>query len=336
MTATLKDVARESQVSVSTASLVLRGEHNPMISAATRDRILAVAQTLGYQPNLAARSLRRRRTRSVGLVVHHIRAETLSEPLYAVEAYFRDRGYDLLVGFSQGSPEKERRYIDKLCGQRVDGLLLVMSRPGSDENLPFYAALEVPIVLLDGPAGTPFACVRSDRRRAVELCVEHLYRLGRRRLVLVQAEADGVSVEYREAFTDALGRRALPCGDACIPWGAGAEGLARNALARRPRPDAVLCSADGQALELIEALFQAGARVPHDVAVMGLSAAPASAYGRVPLSTIDPQPAEMARAAAETLLARIECSPAEAPPAETLAWPPLLLVRRSCGALAET
>jgi len=336
---TIKDVAREAGVSVSTVSVVLRGAKNPFISQGTAERVRAAAKALGYRPNLAARSLRAKYSHTVGMVTHITRglsARTIAE----IELLLRNHGYDLLLGFSDNTPEREWRYIDKLYGVRVDGLLIAPSRYKEEESLEHYRAILAPIVLIDGPENPDFCCTKKDRAAGIGILLRHLHGLGRRKVALSLVRDMGYGNRERlEGYRQALGALGLPCDERRLLWCTpapivnGSE-VVTGILERRGEIDAVICSDDFMAADVITGLRAAGVDVPGDVSVVGFFDNPnLSASFEVPITTLRHDFIAMGRKACELLLERMK-RPANEEPLPAVTWSPVpeLVVRESCGA----
>src|SRR5215510_5054504 len=181
MAVTIKDVARESGVNVSTVSRALNGEYG--VHVETREMVAAVAQRLGYRPNRVARGLVTGRSHTLALVTSDIRNHFFAEVARGAEDAAYRAGYDLILCNSDLDPEKQMRYVQSLLEKRVDGILMnsvaVLSRKQQEQ----LASLGVSIVLLNrGGPGTAFSTVRSDNDAGGALAAEYLLRLGHRRI----------------------------------------------------------------------------------------------------------------------------------------------------------
>ena len=337
---TIKDIARRAKVSVSTVSVVLRGAKNPLISATTSDRVRAVARQLGYRPNLAARNLRTRHSNTVGMVTHATRGFAV-RAIAAIELLLRGHDYDLLLGFSDNTPEREWRYIDKLYGVQVDGLLVAPSRYKEEESLRYYREIPVPIVLLDGADDSDFCCCKKDRATGVAMLVHHLHRVGRRRIALSQVHTmDYANRERLEGYRRALGELGLPFDESLLLYtqpepivnGADLVPLVTRQLAA---VDAVVCGDDYIAASLITGLRAAGVDVPREVGVVGFYDSPGfSENFDPPITTLEHDFVAMGQKACELLLERMK-APDDQPPPPPVVWSPepQLIVRQSCGAV---
>lgn len=185
MSATLVDIARETGTSISTVSRVLAGgPGSSRISEATRQKVVEVANRLGYRPNLVARSLRTRRSNTVALMVSDISNPWFGQIASLVEQSLHRHGYSLMLCNSEEDPELEVEYLRLLPSKGIDGLILVpMIRDVRElrEMLP----ANMPLVILDRPVEGIEASISSDQDQMSRLLCDVLEHAGARRVALV-------------------------------------------------------------------------------------------------------------------------------------------------------
>lgn len=319
---TIRDVARRAGVSVATASRAINDKS--VVSAATRDRVLAVIEELGFSPSPAARRLSLGRTHTVGVVVSFLTRPQAAERLRGVDAVLSDSEFDLVI-YNVESVSKRDHYLATLAGsQRADGLL-VMSLPPVEEILPRLSRGPVPVVFIDVHAESIAAMPRvvGDDIAGGALAARHLLELGHRAVAFI-----GDALHDPFGFTSSRDRelgfhRELGAAGVAVPppWiGHGAHGryeareLARRMLADEHRPTAIFAASDTQALGVIAAARELGLRVPEDLSVVGYDDIEAADY--VGLTTIRQQLFESGRRGAEILLAEIAHRSVEPPVAE--------------------
>jgi LacI family transcriptional regulator len=183
--ATLNDIARETNTSVSTVSRVLAGgSFASRISDKTRTRVMRAAKQLGYRPNLLARGLRTRKTHTVALLVSDIANPFFGQIASLVEQQLHRHGYSLIVCNSGEDPELEDEYLNLLPSKGIDGLILVplvRAKRSLAEILPG----NLPLVVLDRPIPGIGASVSSDQDQASNALCDTLDRAGVKRVVLV-------------------------------------------------------------------------------------------------------------------------------------------------------
>jgi DNA-binding LacI/PurR family transcriptional regulator len=327
---TIRDVARRAGVSVATASRAL----NPasVVSAETRQRILAVVDELGFSPSPAARRLSLGRTLTIGVVVSFLTRPQAAERLRGVDAVLADSEFDLVI-YNVESVQKRDHYLGALVqSQRVDGLL-VMSLPPTLEAAAALERAPAPVVFIDVhiPAVSSMPRVVGDDRGGGALAARHLLELGHRRIAFIGDAAESpfgfTSSQDREA---GLARELASAGiEIQSPWiGHGAHGryeareLARRMLQSVDRPSAIFAASDTQALGVLAAAHEAGLNVPDDLSVVGYDDIEAADF--VGLTTVRQQLFESGRKGAELLLAEID---QRSLPVPVVGLPPELVVR---------
>ncbi len=173
---TVKDVAQRAGVSVATVSRCLSG--SSPVKAQTKERVLQAVRELDYRPDQVARSLRRRRTTVIALIISTIENVFFTEVAHAAEIAARDRGYNLIVCNTDENPTLEATYLNILDRQLIAGIILAPA-PGDASHLAHYIKKELPIVLINRQL-EQYACssIVSDDRAAALACVNHLIAAG--------------------------------------------------------------------------------------------------------------------------------------------------------------
>ncbi|HEY6740695.1 MAG TPA: LacI family DNA-binding transcriptional regulator [Actinopolymorphaceae bacterium] len=339
MSPTMHDVARAAGVSVKTVSNVINDF--PHVRQSTRLRVLSAIKELGYRPNLSARGLRSGRTGVIGLAVPDLRQNYFAELADAVIRVAQKRGLGVLVEQTSGDRERE---IEAVSGARLsltDGLLFSPERLGQDDrhllDVPF------PFVLLgERIFGGPTDHVTMHNVSAARAAVEHLVRIGRRRIAVLGAHPDGRE-EIRTAdlrvrgYRSALEAAGLPVDprlvQAAAPWHRenGAEAM-HHLLSSGVRFDAVFALNDTLALGALRALGDAGRRVPDDVAIIGFDNIDEGRFSLPSLSSVDPGREIIAETAVELLIERIN-EKGERKPPRTVKPDFRIVVRESTGGI---
>jgi LacI family transcriptional regulator len=339
---TIKDIARVARVSPATVSMALNGKAG--VSSDVRYQILRVARELSYTPNLVARSLVNRHSRSVALMITHTRNPIFPEIAASVEEVLRASGYSLSIISTYDDLELEAKAVDAIRARGIDGIvtssLLIGSAPLRQlarERFPVVAVLRRPAgrdaqlldhVVVDGVKGS---------RRAVE----HLVGLGHRRIAVIAGPTGTTTgVERLEGALAALKAHGLSLPAALRFQGdySRESGYLATygflALPRKDRPTAIYAANDDMAMGAFEAVLDAGARVPDDVALVGFNNVAATAWKTYQITTVDQHADEMGRRAAERVIQLIEKAPGHDQPFHVV-LDPQLVVRRSCGARVE-
>jgi DNA-binding LacI/PurR family transcriptional regulator len=333
----LEDVARAAGVSASTVSRVLTRPE--LVNAETRTRVQQTIAQTGFRPSRVARRLRASRgpTSLVGLVIPDIQNPFFADVARGVEDVAQAHGYVTVLANSDEDAEKERRYLDVMRAESVDGIILPPVSGGEDAAARLADA-GIPLVYVDRrPRRIMGDTVVIDSERGARDATEHLLRLGHRRIGFVGGRPQlSTSRERLEGYRHALQDAAVPFDAALVAEGdsrqASGERCTRALLAGGRPPTALLVSNNMMTLGALVAIHDLGRRIPDDVALVGYDDMPWALAANPPLTVVR-QPAQaMGRRAMELLLRRV-AEPARA--FELVALQPELVVRRSCGADAE-
>ncbi len=329
---TIKDVAREANVSVATVSRALNGHEN--VAQPVRQLVLEVAERLRYSPHAAARSLSSRSTQTIGVVLPDLYGEFFSELIRGIDGVARARGQHLLVSSYHGDQEEQGRALRAMRG-RVDGLL-VLSPYAEDpgfltENLP--QALPTVLINTQLPDGQ-YPVLNIDDHAGAVAMTEHLLAMGHRRIAFVGGPLLNFDARERlRGFRNAIaahageveGQELAGDFDEASGYRAGQALLAAGTL-----PDAVFAANDMMALGCLYAFTQAGIRVPADIALAGFDDIPLARFVHPSLTTVRVSIAELGGQAMARLLQSIDRPDAEDRLRQTLV--PSLIVRDSCAA----
>ncbi len=331
---TIRDVARDAGVSVATVSHVINDSRN--VSPSTRKRVLAAIEKLRYRRDGVARSLRRNKTGTLGVMISDITNPYFSDLFRGIEdtVYgFREKQNFILCN-TEEDPAKERMYLDVLLEKRVDGLI-VAPAGGNSDYFAELAASGLPFVFVDRTLpGVPCDCVVVNNRKSSRKIVSHLIGLGHRRIVLAQALLKADSIEDRiEGFHEAHMAAGLKFDPKDIVESRSDIDAATHAglqlLDRGPLPDAIYTTNNFMTVGIMRAIAQRNLDCPRDIAIAGFDDFPwATAFH--PRLTVIAQPAyTIGREATGLLFDRMTKRRAGAP--VKLVLNAELLLRESCG-----
>jgi LacI family transcriptional regulator len=325
---TIKQVAQRAGVSAGTVSNVLN--RPDVVSGATRTRVLAAIEELGFVRNGSARDLRVGRSRTIGLVVLDVGNPFFTDVARGAAAIVEGHGSVLTLLEVGGDVERQRRHLDNLEEQRVQGLLITPVDE-RDPRLDELAARGVPVVLVDRRSADGRRCsVAVDDVLGGRLAAEHLMAQGHRRLAFVGGPRRLRQVADRlQGASEAVGAEPLLVIERPeLTFADGREaGEQLAALGDGERPTAVFCANDLLAIGLLQALTTAGLRVPEQVAIVGYDDIVYAAAAAVPLSSVR-QPREALGAAAAQLLFE-EIGAADGHHHRQVVFQPELVVRAS-------
>jgi len=308
---TIHDVAKRAGVSKSLVSLALRG--SPKVSGASRDAILKAAAELGYRPNMAARSLADRRSRTVGVLVLDLHNPVFAEILDGIQSEVRAQGYSTMLVSGDAEPELEAAELDKLLEFQVEGLILVSHRLSPTALRRFAAEVPTVVVSRDDIHGPRIDTISNDDVAGASLAVRHLVELGHERITHLAGGSNPAAIERERGYratmkASGLGRRIrVVAGGLTDSAGYSA---AVTALAHASAPTALFVANDIAALGALAAIQESGRSVPRDVSVVGYDGIALGALRTLSLTTIAQPLASMGAMAARRLFQRIE-RPAE-------------------------
>ncbi|WP_327653971.1 LacI family DNA-binding transcriptional regulator [Streptomyces sp. NBC_00483] len=331
----IKDVAREAGVSVGTVSNVINRPE--AVADATRARVQAAIERLGYVRSESARQLRAGRSRIIGLLVLDMGNPFFVDVARGAERAARDAGLGVMVCNSAQSPAEEAEYLSLFAEQRVRGVLLTPAE-ATGPTVEAFRRHDIPFVLVDRVAEGATECsVSVDDVNGGALAVRHLidaghrsiaYVSGPRTLNQVQDRRQGAQRALKEAGLPSSALRELPTER--LDVAAGRDAGARL-LGLTERPTAVFCANDLLALGVLQSLYAAGVRVPDDIAIVGYDDIEFAAAAAVPLTSVRQPAVHMGALAADLLLEEIEAAddPERAHEHRRVVLQPELVVRGS-------
>jgi DNA-binding LacI/PurR family transcriptional regulator len=328
MAVTLRDIAKELNLSHATVSFVLNDRRDVAIPEVTRKRVMEAAQRLGYRPNRAARALALGRTQMIAIWMPTTYNPFYAGALYHIQEVMRDTDYEAIVCqayFGEAIEDRRERPLD----WPVDGVLAVDCALARKDLFGAGTALDTPIVHVGVYVDRGGDHVEVDLAAGVRDAMAHLKAIGRKRIAFVTV---------RNPVDDRDPRRAAYC-DAVelvgnkpeiIECASGNPDVVRDAvsayIASKGAPDAMLCYNDQLAISANRGARLQGLRVPQDIAVVGCDGLEISAYVEPPLTTIAQPVREMCALGWEFLLNRIR-DPKLPPQRATLN--PQLIIRES-------
>ena len=332
---TIRDVARLADVSIGTASKALNA--SGVLRQETRDKVTRIAREIGYRPNDMAQSLHRSKSMTVGILSTDSFGRFTFPIFQALEERLADQGIAVFMCNATDDPARERQHIDQLLGKRVDGIVVTARR--SDRRPPVEVNVPgLPVIYVFSQTDNPDAfCLLPDDEGGARLAIEHLVRLGRRRIAHVTGPQHFEAVRLRHlGYSSTLAAAGLAEPEGYFISGKWAEQSGYDAVARLvdgplPRPDAIFCGNDQIARGVLDGLRERGISVPDDIAIIGFDNWDAMVEATHPkLTSVDMNLKALGRQAGERLLDMI----AGQRPVGTRRLPATLVVRQSCGAPA--
>jgi LacI family transcriptional regulator len=334
---TLKDVASRAGVHPATASRALSPETSLLVSEDTAKRVRDAAEELGYRPNPVARSLRTRRSHTVGVLIPDLNNPLFPPIVRGLEDRLAEAGYVALIGNTDGDEERERVIFEQMRARHVDGFVLATAHLRSPLLLA-AAKADLPIVLMNRMSDDySFPSVSADNERGSRMAVAHLVKLGHRRIAHIAGPQDlstGLS-RYR-GFIAAMAASGLPVDPGLVVFAKSfsvEEGLrcCRELLGSASLCSAVAAGNDMLAVGCYAALDETGLSCPDDMSIVGFNDMPFIDRLRPPLTTIRFPHYQVGTESANLLLERIARPTG---PVKVLYLAPELVVRGSTTSMA--
>jgi LacI family transcriptional regulator len=334
---TSQDVAKAAGVSRTTVSLVLNEVQGIKIRPETRQRVIEIADQLGYVPNAAARALVRQRAQIIGLFLtrrsHHISSDAfITQTLEGLLEVAHQHDMRLLIDIIEPEHQAEV-YLEMARAKRIDGILL--SGPRLDDSaLRLLERDRFPTVLIGQLPGTNFCFVDVDNCASAEMAVAHLIQLGHTRIACITNAAASytAAVDRLRGYQNALETAGLTFDPNLVRYGdftvdSGYQQM-RSLLESGVNFTAAFVASDTLVLGAKAALVERGLRVPEDVALVGFDDLPFAQYMNPPLTTVHLPAVELARQACDLLICMLQ---GERPCCQRVILETHLVIRGSSG-----
>ncbi|QNH61037.1 LacI family DNA-binding transcriptional regulator [Hymenobacter sediminicola] len=332
-TFTIKDIARELNISTSTVSRALRGSYE--INPETKRLVMECAERLNYRPNPIALSLKGSASRAIGVIVPQIANYFFSQAINGIEAIAYNRGYHVIIFQSQESYEREVANVQQALSRKVDGLLISLSSETSDvTHLQELQDKNVPLVLFDRVSPELEATqIVADNFGGAFSATEHLIQSGRRRIAHLTIQPWlSITRERLAGYRAALEKYGLEFDETLVRYGTFGPDevgpMVDELMHLESPPDAFFTASDRLAVGCLQALRQRKLQIPEDVSLIGFTNLNVADLLDPSLSTVVQPATEIGQVAAERLIDLIERKH-RALPIETVKIPTELIVRSS-------
>jgi LacI family transcriptional regulator len=331
MKVTLKTIAEESGFSITTVSRALAGYDD--VNKETRQRIIAIAEQLGYQPNLAARHLRSKHTQTIGMVIpltSYFSDPFFMELLSGVGRQAAEYGFDLLLSAQQPGEEELHTYRRMVASSRIDGMVVARTLK-HDPRIAFLQEARHPFVVFGSSNVNDYPYIDVDGTAGMKAAVRHLVELGHRRIALILSPRELAFTATRYAgYVQGLREAGLEPDEAYVTEGAltlDSGYAAALRLLDQPRPPTAIAACnDMMAIGAMQAIQAKGLKVGCDVAVTGFDDILQSANAHPPLTTVRQPIYLIGRQALDMLIRAIRQEPLDEP---HVLLTPELIIRES-------
>ncbi|WP_170290887.1 LacI family DNA-binding transcriptional regulator [Neomoorella glycerini] len=329
----IKSIAAKAGVSVATVSRALNRPE--MVRPATREKILALVEDLGYKPNPLARGLATGKTNQIALVVPTLNNSFFGQLAEGSQNFLISQGYSLVIFSSQGYAEKELTIIKNLDQRQVDGLILSGSGFFPSDYQPILEQIKVPAVLVEHLPDDPhLSSVYIDDRAGTTMAIQFLISRGHRQIGVIAGNPRMVTTCRRlQTVKYVLKEAGIPLTKKQVAYGdyalleSGANALLTLITKNSNPPTAIFAFNDILAIGALKAAQQLGIKIPADLAIIGFDDIPSAAFCTPSLSTIHSPSLELGRQAARLLLEQLN---QENAPVKKVLLPVELVLRESC------
>lgn len=330
---TIKDIAHQLNISVSTVSRALRGSTD--ISPETKKAVLNLASELDYQPNSIALSLVKSRTNILGVIIPDVAVQFFASAISGIQEVASAAGFNVMICQSNESEQTEANNIQALLSSRVAGIIVSVS--GKTTNTDHLRAVQkkgIPLILFDRVCDDIEAAkVIVDDYDGALVAVDHLVAVGCKRIAhLAGPEKLQITANRKNGYLDALRKNNIPIDESLIrhvDFDRQKSISATKAwIESNNPPDGIFAISDRAAIGAMLAIKAAGLRIPQDIAVVGFGNETTSSILDPALTTVMQYPVEMGRIAARLFLDQIEADSDEFKP-ETTVLKTKLLVNKS-------
>lgn len=304
----LKKLAEELNLSISTVSRALRDSHE--IGQETTDRVKALAEKLGFQPNPHASSLRKNKSKTIAVVIPEIENNFFSQVMNGVEDVAQKKGYHVLIYLTHEDHSREKDIVQVLRNGRVDGVMMSVSNTTTSfEHLQAYRDAGTPLVFFDRVCeGIEVPRITTDDADAAFKATEHLLKMGCKKIVFLSLSGNlSISSRRKMGYKRALEKYNLPDSEMIIECSSSDEenrNQIRSFLQKEKKTDGIFAAVEKLAINTYQVCHELKINIPQSIKVISFSNLAAVALFDPPLSTIV-QPAYEIGKEATTILFKI-------------------------------
>ncbi|WP_127491641.1 LacI family DNA-binding transcriptional regulator [Paenibacillus glycanilyticus] len=310
MIPTIRDVAREANVSIATVSRVLNGLTG--YSDKTKQKVIKTIEDMGYHPNAIARYLNNRRTQTIGVMFPAVTNEFSSAVLQGIEEYALERGYSVLVCNTAVDGNRTMKYLQVLRERQIDGIIFA-SEVLKHEYKQMLDTMQVPIVLVSSKNEDPkVPFVKVDDRQASYDAVRYLIDKGHKDIAMIAGTPEDpiAGIPRLQGYKDALNDKGIPFRSSRVAYGDfhydSGKAAMETLLEHERGITAVFAASDEMAVGAMNAAIQLGIRVPEDLSVIGYDNIRLSRMIYPALTTVGQPLLQLGRDAVDKVITMIE------------------------------
>lgn len=312
----LREVARAAETSIATVSRVLN--NTGYVSEESRRKVLEAVRSLNYQPNLRAKALRQRYSRTIGLIIPNLLNAYYTALADQISLLLNQEGFQLLLSSTRDDVEIERTALQKLIGHDVDGLIWVPTAPDSDLLNHLYSQNIPTVCIVRQIKGSRLDAIVFEDFRGAKAATQELLRAGHTRIGYIGGDICYSSNYDRwQGFLQAMKEAGVPAEECCVrlgalrsEWGARA---AAELLNLQPRPTALFVASNAIMPGVIKTLRTQGIEIPRHISLICFDDLDWFSFSQPPITAVATSHTHLAQACVDLLLRRIRGEDGELP-----------------------
>lgn len=295
--ATIKDVAKLAHVSVATVSRVINKKG--YVNEDTKQLVLDAIDEVNYVPNELARSLFKKHSRIIGIIIPHLTSYYFSELLEIIEDTTINYNYRLMICNSKDDKEREEKYLQIFQQYNIDGIIII----SNTSRIQDYKSLNIPLIGIDHKLTEDIPSITSNNYLGGKLAAEKLISTDCKKIIHFRGPSPLVTVQDRsQGFKSVLDKHPTYNFSYDLDFKSPSQEDIQNVINNNLDVDGVFCDSDVIAIHVIQSLEKAGKRVPEDVQVIGFDNIELSRIVSPKLSTVSQNSEEIGRSAVESLI----------------------------------
>ena len=315
---TLKEISKRAQVAVSTVSAIINNSPCCFAGEKTKNKVLKIAEELGYYPNLLYRGLRNKITNTIGIIIPHLYYSRMTVDIETVESALWNNGYHLFIGYTKDDIKKESALIKDFLGRRVDGIIFVVGNEnGVSREIKKIVGKNFPFIAIGRFKNLQTDFISTDYFKGGYMAAEHLYEKGYRKTAVLFWKQDDSNLgleERKNGFLKFAEEKGVEVEQYYMEKGfSGVENLIEESerigmkiLKNKNRPDAIFAANDEVAVGLVKSALRLGIKMPQELGIIGFDNSLSSIISPVPITTIRQKNDVVANKAAEAIIKKIE------------------------------
>ncbi|MCM8802661.1 MAG: LacI family transcriptional regulator [Candidatus Omnitrophica bacterium] len=315
---TLREISKRANVSVSTVSAILNNNPTCFAGEKTRKKVIEIAEQLGYYPNLLYKSLRDRKTNTIGLIIPHFYYSEITVDIELLETILWGKGYHLFIGYTRNDLQKEEGLIRDFLSRRVDGIIFVVGQEREiNKEIEKIINKKYPFITVGRFRNLKTDFISTDYFKGGYIAGKHLYEKGYEKFgILFGEKTEDLPIEERKkGFLKFVQEKNLNIKEYYIKKDyfsnietliEKTEEIGMKILKDKNRPSAIFASNDEIAVGLVKSALKLSIKIPEQLGIIGFDNSLSSIISPIPITTIRQKKEVIAKRAVENIIKKIE------------------------------